>query len=453
MQIENIAFFLRDFLKKPKTGRLIIDKDRIRREYYFKDSRLIYSISNAPEEKFGVFVKKYGIHLQENVEKMLKNQYKSKIGKRLVELGFIDEKLLKEILVYQTKEIFISSINIFNIDYKWEKGKETPNQSFFADLNLLPILLEGLRRINNYDELKYLVRGEPEVPVSFDSNLLKLLSEKEYGIFVKLRSGEKINPEEFGLVPNKFNKILFIFLCLGLIKVKKVRDELAELKEFYDRLGIMDYWELLGIPENANTEMIKDSYFSLSKKFHPDKFSSYGEREKEMASKVFTEITKAYEILTNPSKKREYKKEPRKTLERGPKRKEKISPEDRFKEGRAMYARKRYREAAYLFDLAVRAEPENYNYVYWLGVVLSKLPEKEKEAERVLLKAAELSPWDPQPYVVLATMLAKRGLRTKALSMVEKALITDPEHPIALKLKEKLGGKVKKKGFLSFFKK
>lgn len=453
-KINNIVFFLRKFLNKKRSGRLIVDKDRIRREHYFLNSRLVYSISNSPSEKFGVFLKLFGVHLQDDIEKIMQGQYKARIGKRLVELGFIDERLLREILLHQTKEIFISTIKTFDVKYKWEERKETPNQAFSAELPILPLIFEGLRRIEDYESVRVALRGELEATIDYNSQLLKHLSEIELKIFNEIKAGNVPEPSDFGLEKNKFNRILFTLLALGFIKVRKEEDEIAELETIYNRLDSVNYWELLGVPAGASVDMVKNAYYALSKKFHPDKFSSYGGKEKEMASRVFEQLTRAYDVLTNPEKRQEYTDKFKPVSFQAKEiREERITPEERFKEGRVMYNRKKIKEATYLFDLAVRMEPQNYKYVYWLGLALSKLPGEEKKAEETLLKAAELSPWDAQPYVVLATMFAKRGLVSKALKFLDKALSIDPTHPSALKLKSTLEEKTKKKGLFGFFKK
>ncbi|MCD6454383.1 MAG: DnaJ domain-containing protein [Candidatus Aminicenantes bacterium] len=452
----NITYFLRKLLKTPKTGRLIVEKNKLRREFYFTDSFLTYSISNSPEEKFGKFLHLFGVHLPENVEKSIREgKYKSRVGKHLVELGFIDEKLLNQILKHQTKEILIAAIGEFNIKYRWDANVSSPNQSFSADLPLLPLIIEGLRRIEDYESLKNILRGEVEPEVAFDSSLLKNLSELEYKIFQKIKEGEKPKPEDFNISPEKFNKIIFTLLALGFIRIKGERDELSDLEKVYSKLGVANYWELLGVPMNADTTAIKNSYYALSKKFHPDKFASYGEQAKEMASKVFSELTRAFETLTNPKKKKEYVEKTRPVVAKGEEEETpaRITPEERFKEGKLMFNRKKYREAAYLFEIASKMEPNNYKYLYWLGLALSRQLGKEKEAEEALTKAAELSPWDAQPYVAMASMYAKRRLTSKALKLLNKALSIDPTHPTALKLKSTLEKKTKKKGFLDFFKK
>lgn len=59
-----------------------------------------------------------------------------------------------------------------------------------------------------------------------------------------------------------------------------------------------NYYEILEIEEQANTEEIKKQYRKLSKQFHPDVNPSGGER--------FKEIAEAYEVLGDPQKRQQY---------------------------------------------------------------------------------------------------------------------------------------------------
>ena len=61
-----------------------------------------------------------------------------------------------------------------------------------------------------------------------------------------------------------------------------------------------DYYEILGIRENADQESIKRAYRSMAKKFHPDRNKEPDAEEK------FKKITEAYDNIGDPSKRKEY---------------------------------------------------------------------------------------------------------------------------------------------------
>lgn len=62
-----------------------------------------------------------------------------------------------------------------------------------------------------------------------------------------------------------------------------------------------DYYEVLGINPNADENVIKKAYRKLAKKYHPDVNKGNAQAEEK-----FKEITEAYEILSDPEKKKLY---------------------------------------------------------------------------------------------------------------------------------------------------
>lgn len=62
-----------------------------------------------------------------------------------------------------------------------------------------------------------------------------------------------------------------------------------------------DFYEILGVPKNADAAAIKKAYRKIALKFHPDR--NQGDSS---AEEKFKEAAEAYEILSNPDKKARY---------------------------------------------------------------------------------------------------------------------------------------------------
>ena len=62
-----------------------------------------------------------------------------------------------------------------------------------------------------------------------------------------------------------------------------------------------DYYEILGVAKTATADEIKSAYRKLAMKYHPDRNPDNPE-----AKEKFTEISEAYEVLSNPEKRQRY---------------------------------------------------------------------------------------------------------------------------------------------------
>lgn len=62
-----------------------------------------------------------------------------------------------------------------------------------------------------------------------------------------------------------------------------------------------NYYEILGVPKNADAKAIKKAYYEKAKKYHPD-----ANKDDPKAAMKFQEVSEAYETLSDPSKRQAY---------------------------------------------------------------------------------------------------------------------------------------------------
>ena len=65
--------------------------------------------------------------------------------------------------------------------------------------------------------------------------------------------------------------------------------------------GYKDYFQILGVERNADADVIKRAFRSLARKYHPDV-----NPDDKQAEARFKEISEAYEVLSDPDKRRRY---------------------------------------------------------------------------------------------------------------------------------------------------
>ena len=194
-----------------------------------------------------------------------------------------------------------------------------------------------------------------------------------------------------------------------------------------------DFYELLGVAEAASASEIRQAYLRLAREKHPDRFVDPA--EKRQAEALFSEITTAFNTLTNPVSRQEYDQARQRPQPRTP---DEIAS-DAFTRGQEQLAQGQLDEAVQLFHTAVHHAPREAAYHLALGRALGRDPRHAREAVQALETASRLRPSDPAAHAELAAVLARQGLRLRAQKALETAQRLAPGDQRLQRLAAELG--------------
>lgn len=150
-----------------KTGTLSVTAGGIEKRIFFEKGRVISSASNDPRSYLGQFLVSHGFIDEVELKKAMEVQAQSKIllGKILVTINAISEEDLLRLLRLKAEE------EIYEI-FLWTEGEfqfkdnELPNMEMVRlHIDVTGIIMEGTRRIDEWERIRQLVPGKTLVPV------------------------------------------------------------------------------------------------------------------------------------------------------------------------------------------------------------------------------------------------------------------------------------------------
>jgi tetratricopeptide (TPR) repeat protein len=231
---------------------------------------------------------------------------------------------------------------------------------------------------------------------------------------------------------------------------EKAAERRREILEAWDGLQSRTHFEVLGLSRSVGEVEVKEAYFRLARRFHPD--VHHGEALGDLRDKleaVFIRLGEAYDVLRDPRRRGAYeerlgRERPRPaTPAGGVAEPEKAPPEPpRDPEEEARLAEEAVRQASKLveqekyWDAIQKLEPAveaasgkaRLRARVLLARCYVKNPKWAKSAEAMLLAATREEPRAIEPWALLGAFYAEKGLRTRATAMYRKVLELNPDH-------------------------
>ncbi len=240
---------------------------------------------------------------------------------------------------------------------------------------------------------------------------------------------------------------------------KQTKELELSLEEYIERIDrAATHYEIFNVAPNATVPEIKQNYFALAKKFHPDLF--HKKVEPEMLTKIqhaFTEIAQAYETLKDEEAREVYDFKLRKVLEKLKIERTDDSPtiskkefetsnqasmaSDNFDHGYDHLMNAEYEDALPYLGRAVHLESDNARYHAFYGKALSFDKSKRHTAETELQTAVKLDPDNTVYRIMLAELFIEIGLNARAKGELNRLLKIAPKNKEAQSMLDRLPDK------------
>lgn len=172
-----------------------------------------------------------------------------------------------------------------------------------------------------------------------------------------------------------------------------------------------DYYSILGVPQNATTDQVRKRFLELARSQHPDRVQG---AEKARAEAEFQEITEAFNILSDPERRRQVDVEMARP---------ESSPADQgqaakvyLRRGIKAYRAGNYAEATSNFERATREDPRDARAWSYFAQACQHQKRSWARGRQAAAKACQLEPMNAT-YLKLA---GKLFLQADMLGRAEK---------------------------------
>lgn len=200
-----------------------------------------------------------------------------------------------------------------------------------------------------------------------------------------------------------------------------------ELRRYVALSEKSNYYQLLGVTADSGKGEIKEGFYNLARKFHPDRHMGKSEWAGPL-QKLMGAITEAYNVLSDEKKRGSYDR--KLTLSRS-----RSEAEETIEECARLASNcqrdENFAGAIFWLRKCVNLAPEVAKYRVALAASLAALAHHRREAVQHFEKAIELDPWNAGAYLKFGELYEAMQLPWRAQPLYSKVLEIEPAHPLA----------------------
>ena len=181
-----------------------------------------------------------------------------------------------------------------------------------------------------------------------------------------------------------------------------------------------DYYAVLSLSQNATQEQIRGRFLELARSRHPDLFSG---PDKQRAESEFQDITEAFNVLSNPERRRRHDME---VVTASAPAQQAADPRQTartfMQRGTRAYREGRFRDAALEFERATAVDADNATAWYNLALAASRDSGLRSKALSAAAKACELDKMNVNYLKFAGKLFVEGGMPLRAERYYRQAL-------------------------------
>lgn len=314
-----------------------------------------------------------------------------------------------------------------------------------AALDPVELLVDAARRVDSLDAVRGRIGPEtrPATVERADALAARLPDEPVVAYLLERADGTKEASTLIGGSPADAEttwRALYALMLTGAIEPRKPGrgDQAAldakvtrtELLARLERAESSDYYAVLEINGHATPDQIREAYYFLARRFHPDRFRSGPLADLlPRIDSYFAKVTEASNTLSDAELRSAY--DERRAATRGDERQDQDTAylaKQNYLHAKTLIQRGRFTDAATALENALKLDESEPTYHYELGALLAANPRYRTDAERHLLRASELDPSLLEVYLALGTLYEKAGRPEEAARSYRELLRWEPGH-------------------------
>jgi curved DNA-binding protein CbpA len=497
LKLHPLAELLREIVAEGLSGSLRLEHERIKTAIYFEGGKLVYATSNLRPHRLSESLRRWQVITEAQFAALAgAGRNDAETGKAVVEQKVLTKEALGELRTRLMGDVLRPAL-------LWTEG----SWDFDARVRLLSdvrssielpeLLMEAARRLpSNLASSRFPDPTERLRPAGSDAGNMNLLPVEAFVLsridapltLRELLAVSGLGQEETlhacyvlalggaierdgwprAFTPEQLEKALAAGAAAAQsvpasqpVEAKKVVeeprpvepevDERKELEELFERMErATTYYQVLGVTRSADQETLKQTYHSLARRFHPDRFHQDTELRRRVED-VFARIAQAYETLRDKRTRATYDlKIGRESLSSAPPEtssqsrtaqpstpsSSNMSPaqraEEQYQRGQEALRAGKAAQALNSFAEAARLEPGVARYRAQYGQALAASAQMRHRAETEIQAAIMLEPSNVIYRIMLARLYQKLGFIKRAQGELDRVRSIDPENAEAI---------------------